>query len=143
MTDRGYLGEVLKELRLERGMSLRALGERAGLSPGYLSALELGRQKNPSLEALCGIAAALGVSITVSRDEPGYIRVSEGSPPCVSFVRSGVPTVREEIEEAKEEASSAFNPDWVSSPGDTIADMLEERGITPKELAKRADLSLG
>jgi plasmid maintenance system antidote protein VapI len=57
-------------------------------------------------------------------------------------VRSGVPTVREEIEEAKEEASLAFNPDWVSAPGDTIADMLEERGITPKELAKRADLSL-
>lgn len=110
MTDRGYLGEVLEELRLERGMSLSRLAEVAGVSKGYLSALESGKQKNPSLEALRGLASALGVSITVSRDEPGYIRVSEGSPPCVSFVRSGVPTVREEIEEAKEEAA-----DWRTS----------------------------
>jgi transcriptional regulator with XRE-family HTH domain len=103
MTERGYLGEVLKELRLERGMSLSRLADVSGVSKGYLSALESGKQKNPSLEKLMALASALGVSITVSRDEPGYIRVSEGSPPCVSVVRSGVPTIREEIEEAKEE----------------------------------------
>lgn len=30
-----------------------------------------------------------------------------------------------------------FNPDWVSAPGDTIADILEERGIPVEELAQR------
>jgi len=30
-----------------------------------------------------------------------------------------------------------FTPDWVSPPGDTIADVLEERGWTQAELARR------
>lgn len=33
--------------------------------------------------------------------------------------------------------ATAFTPDWVSVPGDTIADLLEERGWTQAELAKR------
>lgn len=32
---------------------------------------------------------------------------------------------------------SSFAPDWVSSPGETIADVLEERGWTQTELAER------
>lgn len=32
-----------------------------------------------------------------------------------------------------------FAPDWVSPPGDTIADVLEERGWTPDYLASRLD----
>jgi len=34
-------------------------------------------------------------------------------------------------------ASSTFSPDWVSPPGDTILDLLEERGWKQTELAKR------
>ena len=30
-----------------------------------------------------------------------------------------------------------FAPDWVSPPGDTIADVLEERGWTQAEFARR------
>lgn len=33
--------------------------------------------------------------------------------------------------------STNFAPDWVSPPGDTIADLLEERGWTHNELAER------
>jgi HTH-type transcriptional regulator/antitoxin HigA len=32
-----------------------------------------------------------------------------------------------------------FAPDWVSPPGDTIADLLEERGWTAVDLASRLD----
>ena len=35
------------------------------------------------------------------------------------------------------ELSAPFAPDWVSPPGDTIADIIEERGWTQAELAKR------
>ena len=35
----------------------------------------------------------------------------------------------------------AFRPDWVSPPGETIADLLEERGWTQSELAKRTGFS--
>ena len=31
-----------------------------------------------------------------------------------------------------------FNPDWVSSPGETLADILEERGWSQSEFAERA-----
>lgn len=35
------------------------------------------------------------------------------------------------------EGRTKFSPDWISPPGDTIADLLEERGWTQKEFAKR------
>lgn len=35
-----------------------------------------------------------------------------------------------------------FKPDWVSAPGDTIADILEERGIPIGEFAQRIGQSL-
>ena len=34
-----------------------------------------------------------------------------------------------------------FAPDWIATPGDTIADVLEERGWTQVELAKRIDFT--
>ncbi|MEM6453881.1 MAG: HigA family addiction module antitoxin [Acidobacteriota bacterium] len=34
-----------------------------------------------------------------------------------------------------------FEPDWVSPPGDTLADLLEERGWTQAELARRLGVS--
>lgn len=35
------------------------------------------------------------------------------------------------------ETTQPFTPDWVSPPGDTIADVLEERDWTQTELAER------
>jgi len=32
---------------------------------------------------------------------------------------------------------STFNPNWLSAPGDTIADLLEERGLSSADLAER------
>lgn len=34
---------------------------------------------------------------------------------------------------------SDFQPDWVSTPGDTIADILEERNLSPVEFANQMD----
>lgn len=34
-------------------------------------------------------------------------------------------------------ATTSFNPDWASPPGDTISDLVEERGWTQAELAER------
>ena len=36
------------------------------------------------------------------------------------------------------ETPKVFAPDWVSTPGDTIADLLEEKGWTQVEFASRA-----
>ncbi len=57
------VGEVLKRLRQEKGMSLRMLAAKSGLSANALSMIERGRV-SPSVSTLYKLADALGVSIT-------------------------------------------------------------------------------
>lgn len=44
-------------------MSLRDLAEKANVPHGYLSELEAGKKKNPSLDVLKKLARALGVPV--------------------------------------------------------------------------------
>lgn len=37
--------------------------------------------------------------------------------------------------------AATFSPDWLSPPGDTIADLLTEKGWTYDDLAARTDFS--
>jgi plasmid maintenance system antidote protein VapI len=39
--------------------------------------------------------------------------------------------------------SSGFIPDWASPPGETVADMLEERRVTAEQFARRVGRTLG
>ena len=56
-------GYVLKRLRQERGYSLTELGKFTGISKSYLSLLERGIQKNPSIEIIEKIAKVLKVDM--------------------------------------------------------------------------------
>jgi transcriptional regulator with XRE-family HTH domain len=56
------IGPVVKNLRLERGLSQEGLANLAHVSSGYLSKLERGLYKEPSYEVLSRIAGALQVS---------------------------------------------------------------------------------
>jgi XRE family transcriptional regulator of biofilm formation len=58
------LGSVLKALRKREGLSLDALAKRAEVTKPYLSMLESGHRKNPSLNVLRRLARALGVPVT-------------------------------------------------------------------------------
>jgi transcriptional regulator with XRE-family HTH domain len=58
------IGRVLKELRLKRGYSQLELAKRAKITNVYLSLLETGKNKNPSLAVLQRLAKALGVPVT-------------------------------------------------------------------------------
>ena len=53
-------GQVLRQIRLERGLSQEDLGFRSGYHRTYISQLERG-QKNPSLRTLFHLAEVLGV----------------------------------------------------------------------------------
>ncbi|HST04756.1 MAG TPA: helix-turn-helix transcriptional regulator [Chloroflexia bacterium] len=53
------IGPVVKNLRLERGLSQESLAGLAHVSSGYLSKLERGLYKEPSYEVLSRIANAL------------------------------------------------------------------------------------
>ncbi len=55
-------GDVLRDLRLERGERLTDVAGRAAISPQYLSEIERGR-KDASSEILAAIARSLGVTV--------------------------------------------------------------------------------
>jgi len=54
-------GQVLQEIRQERGLSQEQLGFESGYHRTYISLLERGR-KNPSLNTIFQLAAALNVA---------------------------------------------------------------------------------
>ncbi|MCB0148406.1 MAG: helix-turn-helix transcriptional regulator, partial [Caldilineaceae bacterium] len=65
----GHVGQRLRQLRTERGMSIRALADASGLSVNTLSLIENGKI-SPSVSTLHRAAAALGVIITAFFEVP-------------------------------------------------------------------------
>ena len=53
----------IKEIRLEKGISLSDLASKSGVSAGYICHLENGSRKNPSVVIMKKIAHALGKNI--------------------------------------------------------------------------------
>ena len=60
--DYPQIGERLRSSRRERGLSLRDLAQRLGVSPSLISQIELGRA-NPSVSTLYALVSELGVSL--------------------------------------------------------------------------------
>lgn len=57
-----HFGATLRMLRIDAGVSLRALAERVGVSNAYLSRVENGHDASPTPDRLVAIASALGVA---------------------------------------------------------------------------------
>lgn len=57
------VGVKLKNLRLKRGYSINELSDRSGVSKSYLSYIERGIQKNPSLQVLSKLAHTLDTNV--------------------------------------------------------------------------------
>lgn len=57
------VGNRIKKLRLMKGYSINELSERAGISKSYLSYIERGIQKNPSLQILSKLAHTLDTNL--------------------------------------------------------------------------------
>jgi len=58
------LGERIRTLRTEQGMTLPTLAEQSGLSKGLLSKLENNEESNPSLGTLHKIVKALNATLS-------------------------------------------------------------------------------
>ncbi len=56
------LGQVVRELRTDRGLTQRQLGQAADVNETWVSHIEAGRT-NPAWGTVARLAAALGVSI--------------------------------------------------------------------------------
>lgn len=75
---RQEIGEVLRDLRQQKGRTLRQVASRASVALGYLSEVERG-QKEASSEILAAVAEALDVPISVIMRQVGdRISVLEG-----------------------------------------------------------------
>lgn len=65
------IGERIKRLRLQKGISLTELAEKAGVAKSYISSIERNLQKNPSIQFLEKISNVLNVPVDVLLyDEP-------------------------------------------------------------------------
>ena len=74
---RRLLGDVLRDRRMERGMTLREVSAEARVSLGYISEIERG-QKEASSELLASLCSALEVPLSdVLRDVSDAVAVEE------------------------------------------------------------------
>lgn len=58
------IGEKIKIIREARGITLSTLADRSGVSKSYLSNLERGLKKNPSIQIIENVAYVLNTNIT-------------------------------------------------------------------------------
>lgn len=72
-TNSFMLGEFIKELRKEKGYTLREVAEKTGISNTYISNLENGVKDSPSMETLFKLSRALDVNYTQLLEKSGYI----------------------------------------------------------------------
>ncbi|GGO75378.1 helix-turn-helix domain-containing protein [Nocardioides deserti] len=76
---RRLLGDVLRERRMQRGMTLRQVSAEARVSLGYISEIERG-QKEASSELLASLCSALDVPLSdVLRDVSSAVAVEEAA----------------------------------------------------------------
>ena len=68
-----HVGQRVRQLRMDRGYSIRGLAEASGLSVNTLSLIENGKI-SPSVSTLQRAAAALGVPITAFFETPEHTR---------------------------------------------------------------------
>jgi transcriptional regulator with XRE-family HTH domain len=82
---RHEIGDVLRDYRTQRGMTLRDVSGRASVALGYLSELERG-QKEASSEILRSLTDALGVPLSTFLIEVGNrLALFEGLESSVSI----------------------------------------------------------
>jgi transcriptional regulator with XRE-family HTH domain len=59
-----FLGEAIKKVRNDRGMSLQDVAGAAGITKAHVWGLEQGRVENPTIRCLFGLSTALGLDPT-------------------------------------------------------------------------------
>lgn len=94
---RHEIGDVLRDLRLQQGKTLRQVASRASVALGYLSEVERG-QKEASSEILASVAEALGTPISsIIREVGDRLAVVEGTGMSAPAIES-IPDVFEGIQ---------------------------------------------
>jgi transcriptional regulator with XRE-family HTH domain len=117
--DVGKVGERLKRVRLERGLTLRKLAEAAGVAPGTIQKIEAGRLV-PSIEVFVKVAKALRIrasEILGELDEPAEVRIIRNAEAksLITDSRMRIQNIAEALREPRMEAYLARIPPGVRS----------------------------
>lgn len=125
-----HLSRRIRALRLERGLSLRAVAATAHVSPSLLSQIERG-EANPSLVSLVSIAEALGVRPGALLDDVDATRPSPVVRRCERHV----------IEDARCRREYLMHPD---DPRLEVAEIvLAPGGSSPSALVEHSGRDYG
>ncbi len=117
---RQLLGDVLRQLRLRQGRTLREVSAAARVSLGYLSEVERG-QKEASSELLASICKALGVPLShVLRDVSDQLALAELQ---LDPVMAGAVPPHERLDTPSLDAES-ISAGLIPSTPEEIADMV-------------------
>ncbi|GAA2091100.1 helix-turn-helix domain-containing protein [Actinomadura alba] len=116
---RQLLGDVLRQLRLRQGRTLREVSAAARVSLGYLSEVERG-QKEASSELLASICKALGVPLShVLREVSDLLSLAELQH---EPVMAGAPMTHERLDEAAIDAERISAESIPATPEEIAGD---------------------
>lgn len=91
------LGQVLREARSRRGLSLREVERESGVSNGHLSLIESGSVQSPSPNILNALATLYGMSYGLLMELAGFKAPESGGPPGLEDVSDLSPGELEEV----------------------------------------------
>lgn len=87
-------GKRMRELRTKRGVTLRAMADGVGVSPAYLSALELGKRGRPGWPLIQRIIAYFNI---IWDDAEDVVRLARVSHPRVTIDTAGLSPAATEL----------------------------------------------
>lgn len=118
------VGDFIKERRLAKGMSKRALSEKAGISHSEVHRIENGERLNPSVPMLIALADALGIPQDDILMLAGY-RTDGESTPLIKRVFPDLKTPKQQETAQKIVDGLSRNSDLKDSQYDELVRQVE------------------
>ena len=118
------LGEMVKDRRLSKGWSKRALAEKAGISHSEVHRIETGERTNPSVPVLNALAEALGIPKDDLLLVAGY-KSDDGDIPMIERVFPELKTEKQQQTAQKIIDGLARSSDMDDSDYDRLVEQME------------------
>lgn len=118
------IGDLIKDRRLSKGWSKRALAEKAGISHSEVHRIEIGERVNPSVPVLNALAEALGVPKDDLLRLAGY-KSDEGDIPMIERVFPDLKTEKQQKTAQKIIDGLARSGDMDDGDYDRLIDQVE------------------
>ncbi len=118
------VGNFIKERRLAKEWSKRALAEKAGISHSEVHRIENGERINPSVPVLYALADALGIPKEDILRQAGYI-ADDGDVPLIEKVFPDLKTEKQQKTAQKIIDGLARSSDMKDADYDKLVDQVE------------------